>query len=359
MCKPLPPIVTTSPSPVPSHLHQHEADVTQPNDRSPAHDPRWESHVPWSLRYKILVEKGDFKNFMTMLGKRLHTLFEHNEANIPTINYFLARLVSESLGRFKANSSPTYGNKVYYYFAPETIQEDANARTMKDPEQINYFRLRMNDPKGDFAKASAIVEATKPARYAAHWQELLAERLEVLQCIVILLQQDKKHEVLKSLVRDVRRFAAESGILLDIRGDPPTLVPIEEPLLQTEVLDRLLPRLETKFPARAADLTKAYHDLLKGVDTNTVFGNAFKALEELAREINSVPKLELSDRAALERSFPKLHGTIRETIIKLAAHRGDEGAHGRKGPDEYEIRYLLLCICNVALVLLEYKEHCG
>ena len=160
-------------------------------------------------------------------------------------------------------------------------------------------------------------------------------------------------------MRDVRRFAAESGVGLDIKGNPPTLVPIEEPLLQKEVLDRLLPRLEAKFPARAADLTKAYHDVLKGVDTNTVFGNAFKALEELAREVSGVSKLELSERHALEKSFPQLHGTIRETIIKLAAHRGDEGAHGRKGPDEYEIRYLLLSICNVALVLLEYKEHCG
>ena len=98
---------------------------------------------------------------------------------------------------------------------------------------------------------------------------------------------------------------------------------------------------------------------MKGVDTNTVFGNAYKALEELAREISGQKNLELSDRASLEKHFPKLHPTIRETIIKLAAHRGDEGAHGRKGPDEYEIRYLLFCICNVALVLLEYKEHCG
>ncbi len=112
-----------------------------------------------------------------------------------------------------------------------------------------------------------------------------------------------------------------------------------------------MPRLEEKFPERAADLIKAYHDLLKGVDTNTVFGNAFKALEELAREISGTPKLELSDHTALEKSFPKLHGTIRGTIVKLSAHRGDEGAHGRKGPDEYEIRYLLLGICNVALVL--------
>ncbi len=127
------------------------------------------------------------------------------------------------------------------------------------------------------------------------------------------------------------------------------MVPIEEPLLQKEVIDKLLPRLEEKYPKRAADLIKAYHDLLK-------------ALEELAREISGEMKLELSERPAIEKCFPKLHGTIRETIIKLAGHRGDEGGHGRKGPDEYEIRYLLLSICNIALLLLEYKEqwlNCG
>lgn len=136
-------------------------------------------------------------------------------------------------------------------------------------------------------------------------------------------------------------------------------MPLEEPLLQKEVLDRLLPRLEANFPERAADLIKAYHDLLKGVDTNTVFGNAFKALEELAREISGDPKLELSNASAFGKHFSKLHGTIQVAITKLTAHRGDEGAHGRRGPDEYEIRYLLFSICNVALLLLEYKDHCG
>jgi hypothetical protein len=136
-------------------------------------------------------------------------------------------------------------------------------------------------------------------------------------------------------------------------------MPLEEPLLQKEVVDKLLPRLEAKYPERAADLMKACHDLLKGVDTNTVFGNAFKAVEELARQLSGEPKLELNDRTTLDKYFPELHGTIRETILKLAAHRGDKGAHGRKGPDGHEIRYLLFSICNLALLLLEHKEQCG
>ncbi len=188
---------------------------------------------------------------------------------------------------------------------------------------------------------------------------MIAERLEVLQSLLHILCQQQNHDALRLLVRDIRRFAADSGVLLDIKGNPPTVVPIEEPLLQKEVIDNLLPRLEAKYPERAADLTKAYHDLLRGIDTNTVFGNAFKALEELARQISGETKLELSDRSALDKYFPKLHGTIRDSLLKLSAHRGDKGAHGRKGPDEHEIRFLLFSICNFALLLLEYREHCG
>ena len=338
--------------------YQRGLPMSQMDHRAPSHDQRWGDHVPWSLRYNIVAEKGDFHKLMTLLATELHRLFEH-EFGYGNPSDFLARLTTESLGRFHTKSGETYANSMYYYFAPKTISEEATARISNDPERMECNRLANGGDREAYKKAFQIDLTTKLARYAAHWRNLIAERLEVLQSIFVLLQVDKKDEVIKSLMRNTRRFAADSGVLLDIRGGPPTLVPIEEPLLQNEVLNRLLPRLEGKFPARAADLMKAYHDLLKGVDTNTVFGNAFKSLEELAREASGIPKLELSERSALEKAFPQLHGTIRETIVKLAAHRGDEGAHGRKGPDEYEIRYLLFCICNVALVLLEYKENCG
>lgn len=62
---------------------------------------------------------------------------------------------------------------------------------------------------------------------------------------------------------------------------------------------------------------------------------------------------------ALDDHLSNPHGTIGDTILKLVANCGDEGGHCRKGPDEWEIRYFLLAICNVALLFLEYKEHCG
>ncbi|MBX3319811.1 MAG: hypothetical protein KF890_08010 [Nitrospira sp.] len=332
-----------------------------PNDRAPAHDDRWGDHTPCSLRYNIVSEKGDYEKFMNMLAKRLHTLIEHDEADLSSMSRFLARLDTESLGRFGNRHVGTYAENLRNYFASETISTEAKERATKDPEYKEYKRLQYaRDNSTEYKKAFEIERATHSKRHDTHWRDLIAERLEVLEAIfVILPQQGRKPSALKELVRDVRRFSADSGVLVDVKGDPPILIPLEESLLQKEVLDRLLPRLEARFPDRAADLIKAYHDLLKGVDTNTVFGNAFKALEEVARELSSVPQLQLSDQGALEKAFPGLHGTIRATILKLAAHRGDEAGHGRKGPDEYEIRYLLLSVCNVALVLLEYKEHGG
>lgn len=295
-----------------------------PNDRAPAHDERWGDHVPWSLRYHVILERGNWTKFLSLLSYRLASLIEHHEAGIQGYDHFMQRLSTESLGRFVAkNNSYTPSLQLRLFFSPDEINKEIYERREKDPHRP------------------------------------ILDRLEVLQSFLVLLPQHQRHNSLPSVVRDIKRFAADSNIWLSIKGDPPTLVPLEEPLLQKEVLDRLLPRLEEKFPQRATDLIRAYHDLLKGEDTNTIFGNAFKALEQVARDLSGVTQLQLSDRAALERAFPHLHGTIRETITKLAAHRGDEAGHGRKGPDEYEIRYLLFSICNVALVLLEYKEHCG
>jgi hypothetical protein len=186
--------------------------MSQTSQGAPFHDERWGDHVPWSLRYNTVAEKGDFHKFMTMLATRLRVLFEQNEANILNIPHFLGRPISESIGRFYAKSGQACANMVYHYFAPATIQDDAKARAANDPEQKACDRLLHGTDRKAYTAARAIEQATKPARYAAHWRNLIAERLEVLQSIFVLLQQDKKHDALKALVRDVRRFAAESGI---------------------------------------------------------------------------------------------------------------------------------------------------
>lgn len=143
--------------------------------------------------------------------------------------------------------------------------------------------------------------------------------------------------------------------MLDIKGDPPLIVPTEEPLLQEEVIDRLLPRLASRFPERAQELVKAYHDSIEGKGLDSVFSEAFKTLEEIARSLTKDASFQF-DKKNLEEYFPKLHGTIHQTIIRLAGHRGDKAGHGKSAPEPHEIRYLLIGICNVALLLLDYPS---
>lgn len=337
--------------------------MNTPNYRSSFNDPRWGDHIPWSLSYSVIAQEGDFRRFFSLLSIRLHDLFQYNEAGIASIPHFGSRLTSESLHQFTYDGNHGLPPQIKTHFSPSTLDIEAAGKRSQDPEEIQLQTFQkglglaaFDNP--NFKTASAAVSATREARQEGHWRALIPGRLETFQSLLLLLGQLQNNNALRSLVRDIQRFAAESGILLNVKGTPPIVVPIEEPLLEKEVINKLLPRLEAKYPERATDITKAYHDLLKGTDTNTVFGNAFKALEELSREISGNSKLELNDRGAIEKSFPQLHGTIRETILKLTAHRGDEGAHGRKGPDEYEIRYLLFSICNIALLLLDYKEHC-
>ena len=144
--------------------------------------------------------------------------------------------------------------------------------------------------------------------------------------------------------------------MLDIAETDGRIIPLEEALLQKEVIDRLLPRLANRFPQQEKDLVKAYHDLIQGIDANTIFGNAFKALEEVARQMTGNQTLLLSEEKDLRKYFPLLHSTIYTTIIKLAAHRGDKAGHGRQGPPPHEMRYLLFSICNVALLFLDYPS---
>jgi hypothetical protein len=157
------------------------------------------------------------------------------------------------------------------------------------------------------------------------------------------------------LIRDLRRAFAEARVPLDIRNDPPALIPMDENLLQQAVIDPLLTRLHARWPERARELVGVYHDVLAGRNLDEVFSSAFKTLEEIARTLTGEMQFDFSP-AQLKHYYPQLHPTITETIIKLRAHRGDAAAHGRQAPNPREIRYLLFQVCNVALLLLDYAE---
>jgi len=155
-------------------------------------------------------------------------------------------------------------------------------------------------------------------------------------------------------VQDLRSFLAEAEIMLDIDADRCLINPIEEQLLQKEIIDTLMPRLASRFPERAKELTTAYHDMLSGKDFGDIFIGAFKTLEEIARGITNDDNFEFNN-TDLQKYFPKIHKTIHTTIFKLGAHRGDKGGHGKVSPEPHEMRYLLFSICNIALLLLDYN----
>lgn len=196
-----------------------------PNDRAPVHDDRWGDHIPWSIRYSSFSKQGDFPKFMINLATRLHTLLEHEGDHLSNRAHFFARLKTESFGQFRPKNNDTYANGIYHYFSPETISTEAQELTTSDPEYKEDQRLFDLGDHEAYKKALVIERATYPERYADHWRNLIGERLEVLQSILILLQQDKKHDLLKSLMRDIRRIAANAGVWLNIIGAPPALVP--------------------------------------------------------------------------------------------------------------------------------------
>jgi len=351
-------------------------------------DPRWGGQVPWFLRHANFVFAGSFETFFARVQQRLVRLCLYNEFRIPNLQWFGTRLETESSQRFRFKPTEVLNAAIERYFDSNEMVREARTRMWNDPEEkaAIAFREKLNsalrraaagiaiplpvtlklkalkdakEPHDLLAQVEASAAATREARTTVHVRALTRERIATLEVFLQILPKKEKEdqEALQLLLRDLHRAMAESSVNLKIDEREMLIVPLEEQLLQQEVVDKLLPRLAERFPNHAAELVKAYHDLLQGVDGNKVFGNAFKALEATARELTKDGGLLLSEKKHLAKYFPKLHPTIHGTILKLAGHRGDEGGHGGKGPDSHEMRYLLFTICNVALLFLEYPDY--
>lgn len=312
-------------------------------------DERWGGYVPWFLRHQDFSGQGNFTRFFEQLSQRLERLFKYNEAGIPNIAYFLSCLETESFQIFRkqinhVNTSLPY-EQIADFFSTTSIENETVKR--------NYDKLKK--PKGStFGIALEIAKDRKLDSWQFHYYNVLRERISVLEALFSILPKEKS-ETVSLLKRDIKRFFAEAGIMLDIKEDPPLIVPMEAPLLQKGALDNLLPRLASQFPDRAKELVKAYHDTIAGKNLDSVFSEAFKTLEEIARSITGDSSF-MFDKPHLSRHFPALHPTIHDTMIKLAGHRGDKGGHARSAPYSHEIRYLLFSICNIALLLLDYPK---
>jgi len=337
-------------------------------------DKRWLGHIPWFLRHSDFDGGGNFVVFFDRVGHRLKQFVLHGEAG-PTLNpsYLGDLMESESHQCFRFDSRNRLDTQLQRYFSPNKVEHDTIELAREDLlvtaelERLELIKKKLSRNK------AILYKPEREKKYIVaqnHWYAVLKKQCEVYRPTIVRKRLTALEAFLRliasshydkagihGLLVHLRRYLAEAQIMLDIAEDTMLLVPIEQPLLQKEVIDRLLPRLTTRFPQQGKDIVKAYHDLVQGVDNNTVFGNAFKAIEEIARQVSRNEKLLLSDGSAIARSFPNLHPTVRATIEKLAAHRGDKGAHGRNGPDNHEMRYLLFAMCNLALLFLDYPEQ--
>jgi hypothetical protein len=308
-------------------------------------DKRWGGYVPWFYRNADFVLIGDYFLFFARLSGRVYQLIYYNETDIPNLNYFFHNLESKSLQRFKVDEEERFDSYAEKSCADQISKYFDKASIELRAKVINVSR---NDI---LVRSMGELNYVKPED--RDFVVAFSERVSVLEDLLRLLPANSPAYL--DFINDIRRYFAEAGVSLDIDKDTKTIIPLEEPLLQKEVVDKLLPRLYSKFPDLARELVDAYHSMLNGDSFDIIFLNAFKTLEEIARQMTGYDKFEFDDNN-LKKYFPAIHSTIRITITKLNAHRGDKGGHGKTSPEPYEMRYLLFCICNVALLLLDYPD---
>lgn len=346
-------------------------------------DDRWGDYIPWFFRHSGGINTGDFNTFFLRIGQRLERLFKFNEAEIANIEYFGACLESETLQRFQHLSGSPLDSQVKAFFDPELIRSEVRKSMSNDRDEIALQQLerksiyegfhklatqlstsvtngtslieqKPTDLEKQIAAARNIVQSTYNDRFAKHFNICIHGRLGVLEALIRMLPEHGPAR--GELISDSLKFFAEAKVPLIIRGNPPLIVPFEDTLLEHEVIGKLLPRLEAKFPQRAQEFIRTYHALIsEGNTLDSIFSEAFKTLEEVAREATGNRNF-LFDQSNLNSYFPNLHATTKKTLINLAAHRGDKAGHGRSSPKPEEIRYLLFQILNISLLIIDYQD---
>jgi hypothetical protein len=358
-------------------------------------DKRWGGYIPWFFRYRDYSGAGNFLMFFERTSHRIYQLLLFNELGIHNLSYLESVLESKSHQVYRIiknrHDASDVASRVRDYFTSSTITKEMQVLLHRDPEEVEFRELSetiasigireypamgeyetraylppgispvknhrpaidVNEMSQRHKRMSTKMKATAEQRQGKYYRPLFSQRLGALEVLIKILQA-KKGAAFEDFINDLRAYFAEANIMLDIDADTCIIKPIEENLLQKEVIDTLMPRLASRFPERAKELNAAYHDMLGGKDFGDIFISAFKTLEEIARGITTDSKFEFDEKNLL-RYFPKIHKTIRTTIIKLDAHRGDKAGHGKASPEPHEMRYLLFSICNIALLLLDYN----
>jgi len=321
------------------------------------HDQRWAGYPPWFLRHSEFEGQGDFHKFFDLVAARVKQIISKDELNFniafysTALRHFLVDLKNRSFKKFNFDEDRFDGdlvvtddlrNFLYRFFLPISI----DARVYEKAHQLGF-------PNAHAELNKSVSEMNENIR-GLYFDEIR----ETIFILEVFLQKiyERSPAFFSTLRRDLRQICVFCGLMLDIQDSPVRIILIDEPLFQKEVLGKLLPRLQLNFPQEAQNLVEAYHQLVTESDTNKIFGNAFKALEVIGRTISGNPSLMLSDNIQVKKAFPGLHPTTIKSVLNLAAHRGDEGGHGGKAPPINQMRYLLLHVCNVALLLLETRD---
>lgn len=153
---------------------------------------------------------------------------------------------------------------------------------MNDKLQYDPEETRLMKSAGSLHNLRILLETEKVKneileRQEKYYRVLFIERLGVLE---ILLQNLPRGQGFLDFIRDVRSYLAEAQIMIDIDVNTYLIKLLDEPLLQREVIDTLLPRLASKYPERAKEFSNAYHGMIEGRNKfDDIFIGAFKTLK--------------------------------------------------------------------------------
>ena len=228
-------------------------------------DPRWGGYIPFFLRHKDVGGTGDFDTFFDRVAHRLQQAIILGECGTTNPSIIGHRLESESHQRFRFGQHPSLDQQVLLFFSPASIRfqvdrkiqaDQAIAEAANELERVRqkfkhldvalYAQATERDP--EFLAAQKKLEDIIQSRRQVYWQESIIDRLMVLETFLRLVRElPEGLRALPEIRRGIRVYLAETLVPYDITAeDPMRIVPVEEALLQKEVLDQLLPRLSSK-----------------------------------------------------------------------------------------------------------------
>jgi hypothetical protein len=214
-------------------------------------DPRWNGHIPWFFRSTELGH-GNFRVFFERVAQRAHRLLFHDEAFLVNLHHFGAVLETQTHQRFRYRQPTTFQlrgplpEQIQEFFSPSTLDTAAVERLGKDPQAKLVEQLQSRhetvarggsgstikipslppskEPEAQLGLGIALFEqladareqetATRQQRYQRHFQDLVTERLGVLEVLMRILPEDNASvEDFKNCIRGfLQKLASRSTL---------------------------------------------------------------------------------------------------------------------------------------------------